>query len=531
MRRLLLLLVLPIAAWAQNPNPCRSVSNSATTGQVLSANGNGTAPVCKWITGGGGGGGVSQVNTTAPILGGPITTTGTITCRTATGSVSGCLSAADWNTFNGKLSAITVGSTPVNGGTTTSVLFNNLGVLGNYAVVGSGGVCMTTNCSLTNANLNTPSAIDLTNATNLPCAALPALTTDVITSAGSCATTIANDAVTTAKILNANVTAAKMVNAGVFTGDVTTTFPAITVAKVNGISYSSTGAAHSVPVITTANTTATYKAIPDCTDTGGNHLNFTQSTDTFSCGTSGGSSGITIGTTTITSGTNTRVLFDNAGVVGEYTISGSGNVCMTTSCTMTTPVLGTPTSGTLTNATGLPCASGIIGNYGCLVEQHTVSGSTTQAFTTCISATYDDYVVEFVGLTMTTNTASLFLQVSTDGGMSYASTGYISMLAGWTLDTAVGGTGTTTSGIYLVNTYGTGITRGIIGGHVKMFKPAESTNDKVFTGQIVAPISDGHWYNLQLGGVYNSATAVNAFQIATSSGNFSGILRCYGMAK
>lgn len=66
---------------------------------------------------------------------------------------------------------------------------------------------------------------------------------------------------------------------------------------------------------------------------------------------------IVIGTTAITSGTTTRVLYDNAGVVGEYTISGSGNVCMATSCSMTTPILGTPTSGTLTNTTGFPAAN------------------------------------------------------------------------------------------------------------------------------------------------------------------------------
>lgn len=66
-----------------------------------------------------------------------------------------------------------------------------------------------------------------------------------------------------------------------------------TVVKVNGIAYSATAAAHSVEVITTANTTATAKVIPDCTDTGGNHLNYTQSGDTFSCGTSGGGGGVT----------------------------------------------------------------------------------------------------------------------------------------------------------------------------------------------------------------------------------------------
>lgn len=50
---------------------------------------------------------------------------------------------------------------------------------------------------------------------------------------------------------------------------------------------------------------------------------------------SGGGGGITIGTTTITSGTNTRVLYNNAGVVGEYVITGTGNVMMSASPTTT----------------------------------------------------------------------------------------------------------------------------------------------------------------------------------------------------
>jgi len=65
-----------------------------------------------------------------------------------------------------------------------------------------------------------------------------------------------------------------------------------------------------------------------------------------------GASGLTVGTSTIASGTNTRVLFDNSGVLGEYAISGSGNVAMTTSPAFTTPNIGTPSAGTLTNTTG-----------------------------------------------------------------------------------------------------------------------------------------------------------------------------------
>lgn len=49
------------------------------------------------------------------------------------------------------------------------------------------------------------------------------------------------------------------------------------------------------------------------------------------CHTASGGGGLTVGTTTITSGTNTRVEFNNSGVLGEYAITGTGNVAMSAS--------------------------------------------------------------------------------------------------------------------------------------------------------------------------------------------------------
>ncbi len=75
----------------------------------------------------------------------------------------------------------------------------------------------------------------------------------------------------------------------------------------------------------------------------GSGLTYTHATHTLT--SSGGSGGITIGTTTITSGTSTRILYDNAGVVGEYTLTGSGTVvAMATSPSFTTPTLGVATA-------------------------------------------------------------------------------------------------------------------------------------------------------------------------------------------
>jgi hypothetical protein len=86
------------------------------------------------------------------------------------------------------------------------------------------------------------------------------------------------------------------------------------------------------------------------------------------------SSGITTGTTTITSGANTRVLYNNNGVVGEYAVTGTGTTAvLSTSPTFTTnitsPIIyGSSTSGgtitidSTTNATKGNIIFGSAGN-------------------------------------------------------------------------------------------------------------------------------------------------------------------------
>lgn len=87
------------------------------------------------------------------------------------------------------------------------------------------------------------------------------------------------------------------------------------------------------------------------------------------CTVTAAATSITVGTTTIGSGTDTRIIRNNAGVVGEYTITGTGTVvAMQNGPSLTAPNIGDATgtsialtgTATIYNATAIP-AGGTIG--------------------------------------------------------------------------------------------------------------------------------------------------------------------------
>lgn len=130
---------------------------------------------------------------------------------------------------------------------------------------------------------------------SLACSQMPALTGDTTSSAGSCA--------------NIN-------------------------AKVNGVAYPATPSTHQVPVVTASNT-VTYKTVTNCTDTGGQHLNYTQSTDLFSCGTSGDGGGVSASGTP-TSGQAAE--WTNATTIQGVATAGGGATYL--KCTITSAAAG-----------------------------------------------------------------------------------------------------------------------------------------------------------------------------------------------
>ena len=82
---------------------------------------------------------------------------------------------------------------------------------------------------------------------------------------------------------------------------------------------------------------------------------------TLSVDTSTYITGLTVGSTSVASGSGGNVLYNNGGVLGEMTTTGSGTVvALATSPVFITPNLGTPSAGILTNATGYPGDSALV---------------------------------------------------------------------------------------------------------------------------------------------------------------------------
>ncbi len=212
------------------------------------------------------------------------------------------------------------------------------------------------------------------------------------------------------------------------------------------------------PTITGATiTTSTLNGVTLVT--GGSATKYLSEDGTYT--TPAGSGGLTVGTTTITSGTTTRILYDNAGVLGEYTISGTGTVvAMATSPSFTTPTLGvatatsingliiTTTTGTftLTNAKTFSVTNTLTlsGTDGSTLNIGTGGTLGTAAYTA--SSAYEVPLTFSTGLTRTVNTITVNTTQNIAKLSNLTSNGLVTTSAGdGTLGVTVPGTGVLTA--------------------------------------------------------------------------------------
>lgn len=172
-----------------------------------------------------------------------------------------------------------------------------------------------------------------------------------------------------------------------------------------------------------------------------------------------------------------------------------------------------------------------------LLEQHTASSSASLAFTTGITSTYDEYMIEVVNLKPATDAQAAFMQFSTDGGATYATTSYrylhnyTTITSGGSASPGAGGSISDTGIVDIGNLPNSGTGNGLTGS-IRLFNPLSGAQETSIIADFLWLHSDTNRYSIHWAGVYTPTTAVNAFRFLFGSGNIaSGTVRLYGLAK
>lgn len=160
----------------------------------------------------------------------------------------------------------------------------------------------------------------------------------------------------------------------------------------------------------------------------------------LSGGSGSGSSSLVVGTTTITGGTTTRILYDNAGVLGEYTLTGTGTVVVMQASPTFTGTVVIPTPFTL-GATSVT-STGTQLNY-----LNAATGTTGTTSTNVVFSTSPSLTTPALGVATATSVA---INGATIGTNSLAVTGTANISS--TLTLGVGSAGTPSINVSDANT-------------------------------------------------------------------------------
>lgn len=147
---------------------------------------------------------------------------------------------------------------------------------------------------------------------------------------------------------------------------------------------------------------------------------------------------------------------------------------------------------------------------------------------------FDDYVLKFIGFTVATNAAEICVQVTPNAGSSY-DTGSNYSWAGLVVQQAgsSGGIGSVTdTKMCLTNSVSN--TAGVsLSSSLELTLPLSTSLAQQWAGLTSAPFSGqaGSTTTWQTGMMYKALAAFNGFQVISSTGNISGTVRVYGIAK
>lgn len=200
--------------------------------------------------------------------------------------------------------------------------------------------------------------------------------------------------------------------------------------------------------------------------------------------------------------------------------------------------LATPASAQFGGFPGARAHPGVARSHGgaqgmVLLQQQTVpsGGVASLSFLNVISPLYDEYQIEFVNILPGTNGAVFGVQLSSDGGQTWITSGYEYAILDY--DTVNFGRyvfSSSTSALVVVDTVSSSAA-GAINGTAILANPLSTTTDKTLRAERIMRLSDGNRYGGFSRAWYTGSTAaVNAFRVLTLTGVIaSGTVRVYGI--
>jgi hypothetical protein len=222
-----------------------------------------------------------------------------------------------------------------------------------------------------------------------------------------------------------------------------------------------------------------------------------------------------------------------AGGTGDASFTAYSVVCGgTTSTGNLQNVSGVGSSGQVLTSNGssaLPTWQATSSSGGLvLIQTKTASNSASLTFTTGITSTYNNYMMTFQNVVPVTNNINTILRCSTDGGSTYLNSGYVTGNTKVEYNSTTFGNGTTTSDF--LNLPGLDNTAGIgLSGTIYLYG-LPGAGYKMVQGQFILN-EGGNPFYVYVVSWNTTASAVNALQVITSSGNIStGNVSLYGLS-
>ena len=191
----------------------------------------------------------------------------------------------------------------------------------------------------------------------------------------------------------------------------------------------------------------------------------------------------------------------------------------------------------LTGTTALPSA--VPTDNLILISTQTASNSASLSFTTGLDSTYDLYEFKFIDLHIRTAGHNLNFQGSTNGGSSYGVTmtttlfnavhpesdAFTTFAYNTSNDLAQSTSYQTIGWYHSADADGCGV------GSLQLYNPRSTTYVKHFISRYSLMDNESSVRDVFMAGYFNTTSAINAINFSTSSGNFDGIIKMYGVKK